>query len=60
MMYLPPQYDFSKNNKMMAMAIMVALGVILHRLETLLPPQSINKTGSGQPYNIGCIGFFRI
>jgi heptaprenyl diphosphate synthase len=30
----PPQ---SESNKMMAMAIMVALGVILHRLEALLP-----------------------
>ena len=37
MMSHPPQYDFLKNNKMMAMAIMVALGVILHRLEALLP-----------------------
>ena len=37
MMSHPPQYDFPKNNKMMAMAIMVALGVIIHRLEALLP-----------------------
>ena len=33
----PPQYDFPQNNKMMAMTIMLALGVILHRLEALLP-----------------------
>jgi heptaprenyl diphosphate synthase len=32
-----PQSEFPKSNKMMAMAIMVALGVILHRLEALLP-----------------------
>ena len=37
MMSHPPQSDFPQNNKMMAMAIMVALGVILHRLEALLP-----------------------
>ena len=37
MMSHPPQYDFPKNNKMIAMAIMVALGAILHRLEALLP-----------------------
>jgi heptaprenyl diphosphate synthase len=34
MMSTPRQ---SESNKMMAMAIMVALGVILHRLEALLP-----------------------
>jgi heptaprenyl diphosphate synthase len=28
---------FHQSNKMMTMAIMVALGVILHRLEALLP-----------------------
>ena len=37
MMSHSPKYDFPQNNKMMAMAIMVALGVILHRLEALLP-----------------------
>ena len=37
MMSYPPQYDFPQNNKMMAMAIMVDLGVILNRLEALLP-----------------------
>jgi heptaprenyl diphosphate synthase len=31
------QSEFPQSNKMMAMAIMVALGVILHRLEALLP-----------------------
>jgi heptaprenyl diphosphate synthase len=37
MMSHPPQSEFPQSNKMMAMAIMVALGVILHRLEALLP-----------------------
>ena len=37
MMSHSPQYDFPQNSKMMAIAIMVALGVILHRLEALLP-----------------------
>ena len=37
MMSSPRQSDFPQSNKMMAMAIMVALGVILHRLEALLP-----------------------
>jgi heptaprenyl diphosphate synthase len=33
----PRQSDSPQSNKMMTMAIMVALGVILHRLEALLP-----------------------
>jgi heptaprenyl diphosphate synthase len=37
MMSHPSQSEFPQSNKMMAMAIMVALGVILHRLEALLP-----------------------
>lgn len=32
-----PQSEFPQSNKMIAMTIMVALGVILHRLEVLLP-----------------------
>jgi heptaprenyl diphosphate synthase len=37
MMSHPRQHEFPQSNKMMTMAIMVALGVILHRLEALLP-----------------------
>jgi heptaprenyl diphosphate synthase len=33
----PPLPELPQSNKMMTMAIMVALGVILHRLEALLP-----------------------
>lgn len=37
MMSPPQQPESPQNNKMITMAIMVALGVILHRLEALLP-----------------------
>jgi heptaprenyl diphosphate synthase len=46
MVSYPPKYDVPKNNKVMAMAIMVALGVILRRLEPLRPlPSPSTKLG---------------
>ena len=37
MFHTPQTDDLPQSKKMMTMAIMVALGVILHRLEALLP-----------------------
>lgn len=52
-----PQSDLSQSKKMVTMAIMVALGIILHGLEALLPSPPSIKLGLANLMTLGALVF---